>query len=46
VGEYVVQMLHGELPEEMASRWAWDRDLDNIPDSGVMPKREFRDIDV
>lgn len=45
-GEYVVQMLKGELPEEMRQRWAWDRDLAGIQPNPMMPTRELRDIKV
>jgi glycine/D-amino acid oxidase-like deaminating enzyme len=46
VGEFVVQMLYGELPEVMAARWAWDRDLENIPANDALPQRELRDIEI
>ena len=46
VGEFVVQMLYGELPEVMAARWAWDRDLEDIPANDALPQRELRDIEI
>ncbi|KAK4697607.1 hypothetical protein P7C71_g492, partial [Lecanoromycetidae sp. Uapishka_2] len=45
VGEYVVQMLKGELPEEMRKRWEWDRSFDGVPKNVLLPERELRDIE-
>ncbi|KAL8890837.1 MAG: hypothetical protein Q9215_002063 [Flavoplaca cf. flavocitrina] len=44
LGEYVVQMLDGELGSEEAKRWAWDRSLTGLPPNPLEPKRELRDI--
>ena len=38
-------MLKGELPEEMAKRWDWDRSFEGIPKNPLMPDRELRDLE-
>jgi len=43
IGQYVVQMLKGELPEKTRKRWDWDRSFDGIP-SSLIPKREVSDL--
>ena len=43
IGKYVVQMLKGQLSEEMKKRWHWDRTFEGTPTS-LMPKREMRDL--
>ncbi|KAI9871194.1 MAG: hypothetical protein M1830_004434 [Pleopsidium flavum] len=44
LGKYVVQMLKGQLDDEMARRWAWDREYDGAAHGNVRPERELRDI--
>ncbi|KAK2611926.1 hypothetical protein QQS21_002032 [Conoideocrella luteorostrata] len=42
IGKYIVQMLHGSLPEKLAKRWAWDRER---PEPAVnWPRWEMRDL--
>ncbi|KAL6720694.1 hypothetical protein ACLMJK_002619 [Lecanora helva] len=43
IGKYVVQMLRGELSEEMEGRWRWDRKFEGVPNS-LIPRREMRDL--
>ena len=43
IGKYVVQMLKGELPEDMQKRWDWDRKFEGPPHS-LVPKREMKDL--
>ncbi|KAI1656413.1 sarcosine oxidase [Daldinia decipiens] len=43
IGKYVVQMLHGELSEEHARRWAWDRDSIPIV-TPYTPRGDLRDV--
>ncbi|KAI0104519.1 sarcosine oxidase [Daldinia grandis] len=43
IGKYVAQMLHGELSEEHARRWAWDRDFIPIV-TPYTPRGDLRDI--
>ncbi|KAI4242851.1 MAG: hypothetical protein LQ352_007153 [Teloschistes flavicans] len=44
LGEFVVQMLDGELPDEEKERWAWDTNLEGLPKNPLEPARELRDI--
>ena len=37
-------MLDGELTAEEEERWAWDRNIDGLPQNPLEPKRELRDI--
>ena len=38
-----MQMLKGELSEEMRERWEWDREFGGTP-SALIPKREMVDL--
>jgi sarcosine oxidase/L-pipecolate oxidase len=44
VGKYVVQMLNGELGDEHAKRWAWDRSDDGGNCASYLPTRDLKDI--
>ena len=44
IGEYVVQMLRGALPEEMRARWDWDRSFEGTPRNVLIPEREMDDL--
>lgn len=37
-------MLKDELPKEMRERWHWDRNLDGVPVTDYVPRRELTDI--
>ncbi|KAI0378918.1 sarcosine oxidase [Hypomontagnella monticulosa] len=43
IGKYVVQMIHGELPEEHARRWAWDRKMVPIT-TPYTPRGDLREM--
>ncbi|KAI1121791.1 sarcosine oxidase [Nemania abortiva] len=44
IGRYVVQMLQGTLPDEFASRWAWDRPIEGGALPEFLPQRDLKDI--
>ncbi len=44
IGKYVVQMLDGTLDEDIAKRWAWDRDQKGSAHEKIVPKRELKDL--
>lgn len=44
IGRYVVQMLQGMLPEELASRWAWDRPTSGGALPEYLPRRDLKEI--
>ena len=44
IGDYVVQMLKDELPAEIKEWWDWDRNTDDVPKAGDLPKRELDSI--
>jgi sarcosine oxidase/L-pipecolate oxidase len=46
IGQYVVQMLHGKLDEEMQRRWAWNRSNDGGACSMYIPVRDLKDIET
>ena len=37
-------MLEGKLGPEEAERWAWDRNIEDLPPNPLEPMRELRDI--
>ncbi|KAL7622400.1 hypothetical protein AAE478_007905 [Parahypoxylon ruwenzoriense] len=43
IGKYVAQMIHGELPEEHARRWAWDRKMTPVV-TPYTPRGDLRDV--
>ncbi|KAI4871175.1 FAD dependent oxidoreductase [Hypoxylon rubiginosum] len=43
IGKYVVQMLDGKLSEELARKWAWDRDTTPIV-TPYTPRGDLKDI--
>lgn len=43
VGRYVVQMLQGNLDEEKARRWSWDRENKGGAHPGGWPHRDLKD---
>ncbi|CAD6573946.1 MAG: hypothetical protein ASARMPREDX12_006334 [Alectoria sarmentosa] len=45
IGQYVVEMLKGELSEEMTRRWEWDRSFEGYPKNILLPERELRDLE-
>ena len=45
IGQYVVEMLKGELTEEMGRRWEWDRSFENKLRNALLPERERRDLE-
>lgn len=44
IGKYIVQMLDGNLEQDLVKRWAWDREQTGSAHETVMPKRELKDI--
>ncbi|KAI0877796.1 sarcosine oxidase [Hypoxylon argillaceum] len=44
IGRYAVQMVKGELSDELSSRWAWDRPTDGGALPEHLPKRDLKDI--
>lgn len=44
IGEYVVKMMQGTLPADMAKRWAWDRSSEGSALKEYLPKRDLKDI--
>ncbi|EOO00129.1 putative sarcosine oxidase protein [Phaeoacremonium minimum UCRPA7] len=44
IGEYVVKMMQGTLPADIASRWAWDRSSEGSALKEYLPKRDLKDI--
>ena len=44
LGKLVVQMLNGELPDEQAQRWAWDRAGNGGALPEYIPQRDLKDI--
>ena len=44
LGKVVVEMLEGNLSEEMMRRWAWDKHDQGSAFKGVVPHREMRDL--
>ncbi|KAJ4344861.1 uncharacterized protein N0V89_012605 [Didymosphaeria variabile] len=44
LGKYVVQMLEGELEEELAWKWAWDRERPDERLNAEFPRWEMRDL--
>ncbi|PSN63082.1 sarcosine oxidase, partial [Corynespora cassiicola Philippines] len=44
LGKLVVQMLNGELPDEQAQRWAWDRAGNGGALPEFIPRRDLKDI--
>lgn len=44
IGKYVVQMINGELREEMMKRWAWDRSDEGGNCITYLPSRDLKDI--
>jgi hypothetical protein len=44
IGLYVVDMIQGELNEEMEKRWAWDRPSDGGALPAYAPRRDLKDI--
>lgn len=45
IGQYVVEMLKGELNEEMTRRWGWDRTFKGYPKNVLLAERELRDLE-
>jgi sarcosine oxidase/L-pipecolate oxidase len=45
IGKYVVNMLDGILDPVLAKTWAWDRELDVIPEGDMWPAREMKDLE-
>ena len=46
LGAYVLRMLRGNLTEEQARRWSWDRhQRDGGAHEALMPKRDLKDIE-
>jgi sarcosine oxidase/L-pipecolate oxidase len=44
IGDYVVQLLDGELDSSLEKRWAWDRDQTGFAQEKAIPKRELKDL--
>ena len=44
IGSYVVQMLTGKLPAEMAQKWAWDRSDEGGAYAPYQPSRDIKEI--
>lgn len=44
LGKYVVQMLEGALPADLAEKWAWDRHRPDPKDNPEYPRWEMNSI--
>ncbi|PSS12238.1 hypothetical protein M430DRAFT_29959 [Amorphotheca resinae ATCC 22711] len=44
IGDYVVQLLDGKLPEDLVKRWAWDREQAGSAHGKMLPRRELKDL--
>ncbi|PGH08396.1 hypothetical protein GX51_01222 [Blastomyces parvus] len=44
VGKYVVQMIDGQLGDEFAKRWAWDRSDEGGNCANYIPTRDLKDV--
>lgn len=44
IGQYVVQLLDGELEESLVRRWAWDRSEEDGVQDKIKPRRELKDL--
>ena len=44
LGKYIVQMIFGELDQELAKAWAWDRGHSEEPEGDMWPEREMVDL--
>ena len=41
LGKYVVQMLEGSLPSDLAEKWAWDRERPDPKFNPDWPRKEM-----
>lgn len=44
LGKYIVQMLEGELEEELVLKWAWDRERPDASKNPDWPRAEMRSL--
>lgn len=44
LGKYIVQMLEGELEEELVQKWAWDRERPDASKNPDWPRAEMRSL--
>lgn len=44
LGKYIVQMLEGELEEELVRKWAWDRERPDASKNPDWPRAEMRSL--
>jgi len=44
IGDIVLQMIRGELDEDMAKRFGWDRPDDGDHSPQFAPKRDLKDL--
>ena len=40
-----MEMLKGEMSEEMTQRWEWDRSFEGYPKNVLLPERELSDLE-
>ena len=45
LGQYVTQMVYGELSAEHEKRWAWDRENEGAACVMYIPQRDLKDMD-
>lgn len=43
IGKYVVQMLEGQLSDELSEKWAWDRERPDGSQNPDWPRVEMKD---
>jgi sarcosine oxidase/L-pipecolate oxidase len=44
IGDFIVRMLDGSLPEELGERWAWDRAKLEKSNQRMIPAKELADL--
>lgn len=44
LGKYIVQMLEGDLEEELALKWAWDRERPDPSSNPDWPRAEYKTL--